>query len=183
MAPSVSTNVPICGCGRLSVNQRTSRRCLPTCSYPDAPLQAGELQDYDAPASNRSVTIHSCARCGRGGGPAGGCDELAKLHAFLNADDPELVARRAVRFDRISAVEQSHQIGERIPLLLLFALAVRAGGGEIDGLTHASKSMPWARPELSEPHGCTRRCRSDVATDRRPPDAKWSGTPRTGARG
>jgi hypothetical protein len=98
----------------------------------------------------RSVTIYTCARCGRGSGPAGCRDKLAKLHSFLNADNPKLVAKCTVRFDRISAVEQSHQIGERIPLLLLFTLAVRAGRGEIDRLTHAVKSMPWARPELSE---------------------------------
>ena len=116
----------------------------------------------------RSATIYTCARCGRGGSRAGSRDKLAKLHSLLNADNPELVAKRAVRFYRISAVEQSHQVGERIPLLQLFALAVRACPREINRKTHASKSMPWAPPELSAQHECTRRCRSHVATDRRP---------------
>jgi hypothetical protein len=80
----------------------------------------------------RSATIYTCARCGRGGSRAGSRDKLAKLHSLLNADNPELVAKRAVRFYRISAVEQSHQVGERIPLLQLFALAVRACSREID---------------------------------------------------
>jgi len=121
----------------------------------------------------RSVTIYTCARCGRRGSPTGGRDKFAKLHSLLNTDNPELVAKRAVRFHWIASVEQSHEIGERIPLLQLFALAVRARRREVDRLTHASKSMPWAPPGLSEQHGCTRRCRSDVATDRRPLDAKW----------
>jgi hypothetical protein len=85
----------------------------------------------------RSATIYTRARCGRGGSRAGSRDELAKLHSFLNADNPELVAKRAIRFYRIASVEQSHQVGERIPLLQLFALAVRAGPREIDRWTHA----------------------------------------------
>jgi hypothetical protein len=78
------------------------------------------------------LTIHTCVWCERGGSRAGSRDKLAKLHSFLNADNPELVAQRAVRFYRISTVEQSHQVGERIPLLQLFALAVRACSREID---------------------------------------------------
>jgi len=78
------------------------------------------------------ATIYTCARRGRGGSRAGSRDKLAKLHSFLNADNPELVAKRAVRFYRRSTVEQSHQVGERIPLLQLFALAVRACPREID---------------------------------------------------
>jgi hypothetical protein len=52
--------------------------------------------------------------------------ELAELGSFLKTDCPELVAKLTVGFDWIAAVEQSAEIGERVALLHLLALASRA---------------------------------------------------------
>ena len=63
-------------------------------------------------------------------------DSLAKFDAFLNADGPELIAKVAVRFDGVAAVEQSHKIGGRKAILQLFRPTLRATRQERDSWTH-----------------------------------------------
>jgi hypothetical protein len=63
-------------------------------------------------------------------------DNLAKFDAFLNADSPELIAKVAVRFDGVAAVEQSHEVGGRKAVLQLLTPALRASRQERDSWTH-----------------------------------------------
>jgi hypothetical protein len=63
----------------------------------------------------------------------------------LNADGPELIAKVAVRFDGVAAVEQSHKIGGRKAILQLFRPTLRATRQERDSWTHSAGNLSLAR--------------------------------------
>ena len=83
--------------------------------------------------------------CERRRSSASSRNNPTKLDSFLKADSPELAAKRAVGFDGIADIEQSHQIGDRKAVLQLLAPAPRACRCEDNRLTHGSWNLCLAR--------------------------------------
>jgi hypothetical protein len=67
------------------------------------------------------------------------CNHVAKLDSFFNAQSPEFIAKRAVSLDGTAAIEKAHQIGERIVVLELFALALGTRRCEDDRRIHGMR--------------------------------------------